>query len=616
MNIPIPAIQQAMNEIGAPPSADLRLDLLLSWLGSSGQSSRVSRLAARLGPPSADEQRLREIYYWLDDTLFVEDQLDALRAGVDRQRPDKERRRRFRLLLSVFHPDRHPALSDWLTLRSQRINLAYSAYRRERSEAVSAEEALAELAGAPITPGTPQSAGKRPADDNNEPAFQGISPRWETDQEAEGLFTRLARDRWLAPKLFALLSLLIAIPLVSIYLDPDRVPAERNGPADVATEVPLRELLRRPIVVADNWPPAEQPRVDWSAYQAEAAVAIAEQTPEDSAAADTSDWPAERLQPGPAWLAQAQPMERPAALETPPEADTTSDSEPGRLLARLSGFVDRITGTGETREDSPTVVVADLTLQVDAEQTVEPEDAPDDAPAAAAQQVASAAPVRQPEPAAAPRTARTEPAATATVPETARPASAPAAALAPAVESEPGPALAEASVPVSASDEQDTAETPPSPIQPAPPAAVQAMAQAVAVRPAALPPGDLELGFLGNHPAGQFLVEYQRHVERGELDDIMALVSRFPRSDGGRGRGWFEQRYDELIADSQARRLSLRVLAVRRDGNDWLIDTDYELEWLTEGQHNAQRRQGRARYQLREDRGGLRIAGLWLEPDA
>ncbi|MGY6587788.1 MAG: hypothetical protein ACXIUB_05800 [Wenzhouxiangella sp.] len=606
MNIPIPAIQQAMNEIGAPPSADLRLDLLLSWLGSSGQSSRASRLAALLGPPAANEQQLREIYYWLDSVLFDQDQLDALRAGVDRQRPDKERRRRFRLLLSVFHPDRHPELSDWLTLRSQRINLAYTAYRRERSEAVSVEEALAELAGAPIKPGSASRANKASAEPE-EPLFQGISPRWESEQETEGLISRLARDRWLAPKLFAVLSVLIAIPLISIYLDPDRTPAERNGPADVASESPMRERLRRPIVIAENWPPADHTPVDWSAYQADNALADIEPTPETSPDANAHDWPAARLQPGPAWLAEAQPMEGPAEVEAEasPEADATAAEEPNRLLARLSGFVDRITGPGQAPEDSPTIVVADQTPQADIERTAEPEGMPERpaAPPATSPRVASAEPARQP-----------EPAAPATPPEASRPAQVMAATLSP--EPEPAPALAETRPPISASDEQDTVEKPPSPVQPAPPAGVQAMAQAVTAQPPALQPGDLELGFLGNHPAGQFLATYQREVEHGNLDDIMALVSRFPRSDGGRGRGWFEDRYATLLADSEARRLSLRVLSVRRDGNDWLIDTDYELEWLAEGNGDAQRRQGRARYQLREDRGGLRIAGLWLEPDA
>jgi len=233
-----------------------QLGLLLSWLGRSEASPELTLLEKDLGKAGSDDALLESAFALLDALLFEADRLREGVAGVGPDRDWDQRRRRFRLLLGVFHPDRYPDHAEWMTSRSQIITRAYGQFKAGKTDPEDAKPERPLQAG-PATRVKPQQA-----------AYSGIAPNW---RMAEKLRQRLGSDRFLAHKLIGCLMLLVLLSVVSVLLDsessksdfemaaPIYVPAEQWAGADL-------------LLTLDEWPLAN-PDPDWmTAKQAEVLV--------------------------------------------------------------------------------------------------------------------------------------------------------------------------------------------------------------------------------------------------------------------------------------------------------------------------------------------------------
>ncbi|MDT8321180.1 MAG: hypothetical protein RQ826_11700 [Xanthomonadales bacterium] len=198
------------------------LDLLLAWLtgsfgrdgngghgegGDGGGRGKEERHGA-LPRPEDDPVLLRMALFRLDETLFDNGRLDLQAAGFDPEQPASTRRSRFRRLASAFHPDRFPDLADWLTQRSQAIHQAYGLFKQDPEGS----------AFATPQPGRAQSTDTRTvfrkprAGARNRPL----------ERFAVRLRRRFGQDRFLAHKIIAALAILALLPIINLWLVPDR----------------------------------------------------------------------------------------------------------------------------------------------------------------------------------------------------------------------------------------------------------------------------------------------------------------------------------------------------------------------------------------------------------
>ncbi len=206
------------------------LALLLGWMGRGERSEDLIRLERRIGRAGEDDKLLETAFELLDALLFDSERLREQVAGVGTAQTMEQRRKRYRLLLSVFHPDRYPAKTEWLTVRSQVITRAYGRFK----------SVAAEPEPVPVTISVDEPS-SRPT------AYGGIAPGWRTASE---LRRRFGGDRFLAHKLVGALALLAVLPVVSVLLDADFAPVEfppQPAPADqwIGSDLQLQ---------VDHWP--------------------------------------------------------------------------------------------------------------------------------------------------------------------------------------------------------------------------------------------------------------------------------------------------------------------------------------------------------------------------
>ena len=177
---------------------------LLGWIASSTRNPGARALNEALGPASKNEAITGHAFALLDRALFDQGRLLPEAAGVAAKREHDARRRRYRLLLSAFHPDRYPARSAWLTERSQIITRAYAAFKRGDDSAPEVSQSSA-------------VAVRKPA-----PKGYGIAPTWRR-RLTNHLRDRFGRDRWLAHKIIGGFALVLVLTGVSVLLEKDRV---------------------------------------------------------------------------------------------------------------------------------------------------------------------------------------------------------------------------------------------------------------------------------------------------------------------------------------------------------------------------------------------------------
>jgi len=175
---------------------------LLGWMSGSSGSREARELRQAFGQAGQDERVTERGFRLLDHALFDRQTLLEGAAGVGVDRSNDERRRRYRLLLSAFHPDRYPDRADWLTERSQIITIAYSRFKSGKPP----------IRPAPVVKPGPMAVRKRPR------RFVRPPTKW-LSRLARLLRQRFGGDPWLAQKIIGLFALVLILPLLSVLLD-------------------------------------------------------------------------------------------------------------------------------------------------------------------------------------------------------------------------------------------------------------------------------------------------------------------------------------------------------------------------------------------------------------
>jgi len=307
---------------GEPAALDERcLAALLSWLGLANTEDG-RQLMDLVGAADADDSLLEQVFGLLDDWLFEDGALHLQRAGVSGLVPVEARRRRFRLLLSAYHPDRFAAHADYLTGCSQAIIAAYRAFKSEpegHGPATGpglASTGQAAASGSAHTPQAPDPAAARPA----------RRPSW-----LQAMRRRWGNDRWFGHKLVAVLALLAFLPVLDLFLAPAPTlpPAFEAGSSTLATvegETPVSpQSLQRPLQAGDgdgsstagpSWSGDLLAGEDTEVPAAAAAAAATEQTPPVF-----PDWPG-----APGSAPGGQDRHTAQAVAMAPQASTSSPS--------------------------------------------------------------------------------------------------------------------------------------------------------------------------------------------------------------------------------------------------------------------------------------------------
>jgi hypothetical protein len=537
---------------------DDQIAVLLSWLAHSRRNPGVRQLEDKIGPAGCDQNVFDAALSTLDVLLFDAESLHARQAGVGPELSRDARRRRYRLLMSAFHPDRYPGRAEWLTARSQIITRAYARFKSQPDEAPG-EFGITVAA----TPTVPNRGFRRP------PAYTGISPE---GPKSESLHERLARDRFLAHKVVGGLSLLVILPVISILLDSPGRPALDDYP--VADTRSLTDTAA-PSPFLD-WPPPEPETVDWTLPDQPSGAPINA----TFAARAGLDWPEPPPTESPAWLRSANLSARERPLDALGRAAVAEDSTPADTLEQdLVATPIRL--VEETAARIADVMAhmpeADNTRVINALPTMpanEPEDASRE--------------MIEPRVAERPEQAPTE-GQIATSPDE--------SSAEPAVVERSGESPADAVVATAASapdtvTPENTAET------------------AQSVQPAQSLESHLALGPLANHPAGRLLDSYHQSIEQGDLASLLDMLAPSALLGGQQDRLEFEQSYRELFASSRRRALTLRVIHARRQDSGWLVRTDYQLEMIRADSGAVERVRREVEYSMTEDDGRLRIAAI------
>ncbi|AKS42766.1 hypothetical protein [Wenzhouxiangella marina] len=225
---------------------------VLGWVTRSKSNEHRQALEQALGSVDTQPELALNALRILEHSLFFNDVFQQGKAGVSSEFEHDARRRRYRLLLSAFHPDRVPGEDGWLTQRSQAIIQAYQVFKRNPD--AETEEARPE-AGAHHA----HSQGGRT------PPHRGPIKHREGSL-AMFLRQRFGGDRWLAHKLIGGLVLLLGLAVISVLLsEPATLPETAFDPRPSPRSVESR--------------PDAQP----------ATTAVNNETPERSAGAEGGD---------------------------------------------------------------------------------------------------------------------------------------------------------------------------------------------------------------------------------------------------------------------------------------------------------------------------------------
>ena len=196
---------------------------LLAWLAGSTRSRVAASIQSCFGDAGRDGQATERAFQLLDHSLFDPQGLREDRAGVGPDRSQDERRRRYRLLLSAFHPDRYPDRASWLTERSQIITIAYSSFKAGPQAARGSSAARS----SPSTsrPMPRQKPGRKSGQASGRMAVRPaprrrLRPptRW-LKRIAAAIRQRFGGDEWLGHKIIGCFALVLVLPLLSVFLE-------------------------------------------------------------------------------------------------------------------------------------------------------------------------------------------------------------------------------------------------------------------------------------------------------------------------------------------------------------------------------------------------------------
>ena len=116
---------------GRPTLAlELHLDALLVWL-SNPDNPRVAELERAIGQRLTRDQAGASAYRLLDRQLFADEAPPSpATLGFVPGTAATHAKQRYRRLMQVYHPDRHPERTAWATRRTEQINRAFAAFQR------------------------------------------------------------------------------------------------------------------------------------------------------------------------------------------------------------------------------------------------------------------------------------------------------------------------------------------------------------------------------------------------------------------------------------------------------------------------------------------------------
>jgi len=596
---------------GERPRLDRRrIEALLAWL--NGAATRHGE--ENLPQAGHDPVLLQMVFYRLDDALFRNSELDADAAGVGTEVPAGRRRKRFRRLAGAFHPDRFPDLADWLTTRSQAIHRAYSRFKHD-------EEA------APTGPRQTAATGVAPA---GSPGYGYAEPRRSPFRFiAEALRTRFGRDRYLAHKLIGALAILAMLPVANLMLVPD--------PRKALEESASPDSLADPGAISGS--PARQASTD----SGPATGPAGEQPVAENGKRQTES-------PGPT-PATGDDARGPAVGDADPPKERAGDISPLLAAARRAMNPDSDGVSPPGTRPSVDQQLAAMGLETDAErlyrrmlaeERARSQTSP--APAAESARRADAGAGAGEDPTAEHRNPNAENAPTASdrprgnrgdwpariPPAEGAPASADRAPSRPMRRIHPGSGIVPSVRSIGNRTGGNGAETTPSADSRAdsarreqPAADTDSGARAgpagqdpnAEIRkretgnPSGLPSGELILGPLASHPAGRLLARFHEDLEAG---NATAAASRFTHDGrlGSRvGQAEIAEFFAGLFAGTAARRATLKLLRMERDGYDWEIEAALEIEVRHDGRTSVVQR-GRSRFRLEPRGGSFAIASL------
>lgn len=127
---PNPATLAAAIDQGRAVVLAAHLEPVLTWLASADAATPIGRALSRRGIDAA--QGRRRALALLETLLFGSGDEPARVLALAPGASADVLRRRYRLLMRVYHPDVHDEDPAWLTERSERIIRAYAEARRSR----------------------------------------------------------------------------------------------------------------------------------------------------------------------------------------------------------------------------------------------------------------------------------------------------------------------------------------------------------------------------------------------------------------------------------------------------------------------------------------------------
>lgn len=286
------------------PLWDRHLDELLLWL-SNPEHPRAAELERAIGEQRLSRAQARAAALrLLDQHLFAAAdgqpaQTLGLESGVDLS----VAKQRYRRLIQVYHPDRHPNRADWATRRTEQINRAWSALQRGE---------------------TPPKRGPQPASRRTEQSARPQAPsglsRWvwaRLGSLKEWLDGRLSGRGPFERRLILALGILGILALFALLW-----PEERPRPTPRIVHQPVANTPPRIIGLDPSPPPlpaepSSEPVMTPAADKDSKEDSKPQPLPPraQTAPAAEAQWAERPKEPGPQPLAEARPVPNPAASE-------------------------------------------------------------------------------------------------------------------------------------------------------------------------------------------------------------------------------------------------------------------------------------------------------------
>ncbi|MFD2111848.1 DnaJ domain-containing protein [Thiorhodococcus fuscus] len=287
-------------ESGRPSRAiETHLDALLLWLANP-DNPRAGDLDRAIGATRLDRGRAAtRAYQLLDQALFPTDRHpSAATLGLPQDADQDLAKQRYRRLIQVYHPDRHPDKTAWATLHTEQLNRAFDAFRRAEASNKGATTSSTPSRETPPGPSTP---GERITH-----AIAWIQS-WTRPQPWRELIARPKARRWAG----AILATALILALAPLF-------HEKPKPQPKIIHHPLGEVRKTPpkeTVAPEPQPLAQaEPEEQDSRPAPEETDAIPPVQPESTRTSETPTKPETPTQ-----IALATP-ETPPTLEPAPDA--------------------------------------------------------------------------------------------------------------------------------------------------------------------------------------------------------------------------------------------------------------------------------------------------------